>query len=80
VRISVALFVVGELFGLAGFAMWSVPLALVLAGVQCVGLALVRDAAVLKTSPAAHRRQPVRRLRTPDWSRLWKPWRRRAVA
>ncbi|HWB37045.1 MAG TPA: hypothetical protein VHA75_13575 [Rugosimonospora sp.] len=82
-RTSVALLVVGEVLALTGFALWSVPLALVLAGVQCVGLALLRQPATLTASPGprSHRRpSPLARLRRFDWSRLVRPVRRRAVA
>jgi hypothetical protein len=82
VRTSVALFVVGELLGLAGFAMWSIPLALVLAGAQCVGLALLRQPAVLTASPKpkSHRKpSPLARLRRIELGRFM-PVRRRAVA
>jgi hypothetical protein len=82
VRTSVALFIVGELIALAGFAMWSLPLALILAGVQCAGLALLRQPTVLTASPPvrSHRRPTIgARLRRLDLTRLL-PARRRAVA
>jgi hypothetical protein len=73
VRASVVLFVLGEALLLAGVGMWSIPLAMVLAGIQCTGLALFREHAA--AAPAArqaaskpdvrrHRRTGVRSLLT----------------
>lgn len=50
-RVNVALFTAGALLVLIGVAMWSLPAVLVLAGLPCIGLGLLRAEAARK--PAA---------------------------
>ena len=42
-RANIALFVVGQCLALTGVALWSLPLALILAGTQCAAIGLLRD-------------------------------------
>ena len=62
-RASVSYLLAGDLIALVGFGMWSVPLALVLAGVQLAVFGLLRP----EEEPARHRRavarRPARRMR-----------------
>jgi hypothetical protein len=69
VRASIILFAAGELLALVGIGLWSIPLALVLAGVQCVALALFREqraarpaAKKPKDHKSGHRAQSMRRF------------------
>lgn len=70
-RASIVLLVCGELAALAGIGCWSIPAALIVAGVQCVGVGLLREARPDETKTgrkgrdemSRHRRTSARALR-----------------
>lgn len=74
-RVNVALFASGGALVLAGVAMWSVPAALILAGLPCIGLGLLRTEAA-KATKAAGKSTVQRHRRARGMLRLVPPLRR----
>jgi hypothetical protein len=78
VRASIVLFVLGEALTLGGVALWSIPLALILAGIQCVSLALLREGGTESAAAVVRRPAVPKTHRRPSWrKRIRWPWPRR---